>query len=99
MRVLMTLVMGDDKTSQAIQEKRMTEIMQTNLTPLHPEAAYFTTIKGHRAGFVVFDLKEPAQMPSVAEPLFQELGAEITFSPAMTVDDVVRGLSPDYSAP
>lgn len=98
MRVLMTMVLDNEKTSQAIQDKRMAEIMQSAITPLNPEAVYFATVNGHRGGFVVFDLKEPAQMPSVAEPFFQELGAEITIEPAMTVEDVMRGLAPDYAA-
>jgi hypothetical protein len=42
-------------------------------------------------------MKEPAQMPSIAEPFFQELGANVTFTPAMNADDVMRGLAPGYA--
>ncbi|WP_196192887.1 hypothetical protein [Streptacidiphilus fuscans] len=82
----------NDKASRVIQDKRLGELMQTVLKPLNPEAVYFATVHGHRGGIVVFDLQEPAQMPSVAEPLFQELGAEISIQPAMTIDDVTRAL-------
>ncbi|WP_042368702.1 hypothetical protein [Streptacidiphilus neutrinimicus] len=99
MRTLMTIRLGNEKTTQAISDKRMAEFMQTNLARLQPEAVYFATVDGQRGGFVVFDLKEPAQMPSIAEPFFQELGADVTFSPAMVPDDVMRGLDPGYQPP
>ncbi|MEY9875831.1 hypothetical protein ABH931_005337 [Streptacidiphilus sp. MAP12-33] len=99
MRMLMTIRLDNDKTSQAITDKRLAEFMQTNLGRLQPEAAYFATIDGQRGGFVVFDMKEPAQMPSIAEPFFQELGAEVTFSPVMVPEDIGRGLDPGYQPP
>ncbi|MEZ0068973.1 hypothetical protein ABIA32_005014 [Streptacidiphilus sp. MAP12-20] len=98
MRVLMIAKMDTEKANQAIQSNRLPEFMQTNLGRLQPESAYFTAVEGVRTAFIVFDLKEPAQMPSIAEPFFQELGANVTFSPAMNVEDVTRGLGPDYAA-
>ena len=47
---------------------------------------------GLRTGFVVFDLKEPSDIPSVAEPFFQQLGAKLTFTPVMNMDDVQAGV-------
>jgi hypothetical protein len=45
-----------------------------------------------RTGYIVFDLKEPSDIPSIAEPFFQELGAKIAFTPVMNFDDVQSGL-------
>jgi hypothetical protein len=97
MRVLMMVKMDTEKANQAILDKRLGEFMQTHLARLQPEAAYFTAVDGVRTGFFFFDMKEPAQMPSIAEPFFQELGANVTFTPAMNADDVMRGLAPDYA--
>jgi hypothetical protein len=46
---------------------------------LSPEAAYFTAQDGLRTAFIIFDLQEPAQIPTIAEPLFQPLKAKSTF--------------------
>ena len=59
---------------------------------LHPEAAYFYPENGRRAGIIVFDLKSPSDLPSVVEPMFMNLSAEVNVSPAMTADDLKRGL-------
>jgi hypothetical protein len=57
-----------------------------------PEGAWFTTDHGNRTAFFVFDLKEPSLMPSIAEPFFSTLDAQITMSPAMNVEDLKVGI-------
>ncbi|WP_042376621.1 DUF3303 family protein [Streptacidiphilus melanogenes] len=99
MRTIMTVSMDTDKANEVILAKRLQEFMQSRLAALKPEAAYFWTLNGKRGGFVVFDLKEPAQIPSIAEPFFQELGAEVSFSPVMVPEDIGKGLDPDYTPP
>jgi hypothetical protein len=59
----------------------------------NPEAMYFTTIDGRRGAYVVFELKDPSDIPVFCEPLFQGLGAEIQISPVMTVEDLQKGVS------
>jgi hypothetical protein len=62
------------------------------MNELHPEAAYFTAQDGKRTGFIVFDLKEPSDIPSIAEPFFMGVNADIDMSPCMTPEDVRVGL-------
>jgi hypothetical protein len=57
-----------------------------------PEAAYFTSEDGLRTGFIFFDMKEVSDIPMIAEPLFMELDAEVTFTPVMNAQDVKLGL-------
>jgi hypothetical protein len=59
---------------------------------LQPEAAYFALEDGARCGFVFFEMTDQALMPAIGEPLFNELGAEITLTPAMNAEDLARGL-------
>jgi hypothetical protein len=42
---------------------------------------------------IVFDMTDPAQIPRIAEPLLQQLEAEIDFTPVMNLDDLRRALS------
>jgi hypothetical protein len=92
MRVLLTAEMDTQKGNQAIKDKRLPEIMRAALGALQPEAAYFGAKDGRRTAFIVFDLKDVADIPSVAEPFFMELDAKVEFIPVMNFDDVQAGL-------
>lgn len=93
MRMLLTVEMDTEKANQAIKANRLAAIMKSVLEPLKPEATYFGAQDGRRTGYIVFDLKDPADIPSVAEPFFMELGAKVTIIPVMNFDDVQSGLS------
>ncbi|GJF34889.1 hypothetical protein KNE206_75890 [Kitasatospora sp. NE20-6] len=93
MRVLLTVQMDTEKSNAVIKDNRLAEIMQPAVERLHPEAAYFGAKEGQRTGFIVFDLKEVSDIPSVAEPFFMELGAKVSFIPVMNLEDVRSGLA------
>ena len=38
-------------------------------------------------------MQDSSQMPVISAPFFQNLGAEITYTPVMNLDDVQKGLS------
>ena len=92
MRVLLTVELDTAKTNAAITDKTLAETVSSVVGPLKPEAVYFGAKDGLRTGFIVFDLQEPSDIPSVAEPFFQKLGAKISFIPVMSLDDVQEGL-------
>jgi hypothetical protein len=92
MRVLLTVEMDTAKANAAITDKTLAETISSVLGPLKPEAAYFGSKNGSRTGFIVFDLQEASDIPSIAEPFFQKLGAKISFVPVMNLDDVQEGL-------
>jgi hypothetical protein len=81
-----------EAANQAIRDGSFAETLDRLLQELQPEAVYFTAQDGKRTGLIVFDLKEPSDIPSVAEPLFMGAKASVDFSPVMTADDVRVGL-------
>jgi hypothetical protein len=62
--------------------------MQDLLKDVNAEAAYFTTICGHRGVFVIINMDDASQIPAIAEPFFLWLKAEIEFYPVMTPADL-----------
>lgn len=92
MRTLMTVEVPTEPGSQAIKDGRMSKVVESVLSTLQPEAAYFTTRSGHRTMLVVFDLDDAARMPQIAEPLFMELQANVDFAPVMNREDLTVGL-------
>jgi len=47
----------------------------------------------HTHRLIFFNLDDPALIPVIAEPLFQELQSKVEFIPVMNADDLQRGLA------
>ncbi|AJE85342.1 MULTISPECIES: hypothetical protein [Streptomyces] len=92
MRMLLMAQMDTEKASGAIESGSLPEIMQATMDQLKPEAAYFVALQGKRTALMFFDLEHASDIPSIAEPLFGRLGAQLTLVPAMDFDDVSSGL-------
>ncbi len=91
MRVLMRISFPVENGNEVIKNGKIGEILQSALGALKPEAAYFTAMGGERGGFIVFDPQDPSQIPSVAEPFFLALNADVEIMPVMTAEDVAKG--------
>ena len=92
MRMLMKVQMDVEAANRAISDGSWEQVMGRAMEQLQPEAAYFTAQDGKRTGFIVFDLKDLSDIPAIAEPFFMSVNASIDLSPAMTVEDVQKGL-------
>jgi hypothetical protein len=92
MRMLMRVQMEVEAANRAIKDGSFAQTMDDVMRELQPEAVYFTAQDGKRTGFVVFDLKEPSDIPAAAEPFFMGVKAKIDMSPVMTAEDVQAGL-------
>ena len=92
MRMLMKVQMEVEAANRAISDGSWEQIMGRAMEQMRPEAVYFTAQDGKRTGFIVFDLKDPSDIPSIAEPFFMSVNASIDISPVMTIEDVQRGL-------
>ena len=91
MRVLMTATIDTEAGSRAIQEGKISDMIQATMRELQPEAVYFGPRDGRRTVFMVFDLKEASDIVPISESLYQQLGAEISFIPVMTPEDLEAG--------
>lgn len=92
MRTLLKVQMDTEAGSKAIADGSMPEVMQSMMERLKPEAAYFAPEGGVRTAYIVFDLEDPSQIPTIAEPLFRTMKAKITFTPVMNREDLQKGL-------
>jgi len=92
MRTLLKFQMDVEAANRSIRDGSWADAMNRVMQGLQPEAAYFTAMDGKRTGLIVFDLKEPSQIPVIAEPIFMAVNASIELSPVMTLEDVQTGL-------
>jgi hypothetical protein len=91
-RTMMKVKFDTEAASRAIEEGSLPELMQETFDRLEPEAAYFGPEGGVRTAFVVFDLMDSSDLPSISERLFSKLKATIEIFPVMNRDDLERGL-------
>lgn len=91
--MLLKAQLDTEAANRAIADGSMPEAMGRVLDALQPEAAYFAPIDGKRTALLVFDLKDPSQIPVVSEPFFNVMNATVEFFPVMTRDDLTAGLA------
>jgi hypothetical protein len=93
MRMMLKMHIPVESGNAAIKDGRLGKVLADTLERLQPEAAYFTTVGANRGGYIVFDLKDPSDIPPACEPLFHELGADIELTPVMTPEEVRAGVA------
>jgi hypothetical protein len=93
MRTMIKITMHVEAGNQAFKEGTLPKIMLEALERLKPEAAYFMPERGIRTAVFVVDLKDPSEIPAIAEPFFEKLRAAVEFQPVMNADDLKKGLA------
>jgi hypothetical protein len=81
MRLMMRFTIPVERGNQAFADHTIGEAIEALVKATNAEAAYFATINGKRAGFI--------------EPMFAALNASIDTTPALTLEDLKRGLAQD----
>lgn len=92
MRMMMRAHIPVESGNKIIQDGTIKKILEETMSQIQPESAYFLSDKGQRAVFMVFDLKDPSQIPPIVEPLFINLNADVDLVPVMNVDELGKGI-------
>ena len=90
MRFLMKIKIPTVSGDRAISDHHFGPKMHSLLTEIGAEAAYFTTVEGHRGGYIVVNMKDASQMPAIAEPFFLWFNATVEFMPVMLAEDLAK---------
>ncbi|MCM2417563.1 MULTISPECIES: hypothetical protein [unclassified Streptomyces] len=93
MRVMLRAHLDTQAGNAAFKSGRLGQVMQQLSELLKPEAAYFGPSEGDRSCTFVFNMTDSSLLPSIAEPLFAELGARIEIQPVMNGEDLQKGLA------
>lgn len=93
MRTMLKIAIPVESGNAAIRDGRLPKLMAEQLERLRPEAAYFFADRGVRTALFVIDLKDPSDIPVIAEPFFMELNATVEAAPVMNAEDLKKGLA------
>ena len=92
MRTMIKVTVPVEAGNKAIQEGAMQKVLAEATERLRPEAAYFFSDRGFRTALYVADVKDPSDIPVIAEPFFIGLNAAVEFTPVMNADDLKKAL-------
>ncbi|MBV8253649.1 MAG: hypothetical protein JO154_13660 [Chitinophaga sp.] len=92
MRTLLKATFQVEASNKAVADGTLPKVIQSTMDKLSPEASYFLSVDGCRTAMFVFDLKDPSEIPSIAEPFFQSVNAKVDFCPVMNAEDLQKGL-------
>jgi hypothetical protein len=90
MRFLVKATIPVEAGNKAIRAGMLSTKMESVLAQLKPEATYFLEEDGHRTAILILEMKDASQIPSIAEPFFLSMNAEVRFHPVMTPEDLGR---------
>jgi hypothetical protein len=92
MRMMLKVHIPVESGNKGVFDGTMHRVLGQSLEHLKPEAAYFCADQGARTAYLVFDLKDVSDIPSIAEPFFNQLNAKVELKPVMNFDDLRTGL-------
>lgn len=90
MRYLVKFHFPVESGNAALADPEFGNKLQQILSDMNAEAAYFTTVEGHRGGYIVVSFDDASKIPALAEPLFLWLNADVEFIPVMVIEDLVK---------
>jgi hypothetical protein len=93
MRTMIRIKIPVETGNQAFKDGTLQKTIMEALERLKPEAAYFSPEHGIRTAFMVVDVKDSSEIPSIAEPFFSKLNAAVEIFPVMNAEELKKGLS------
>jgi len=90
MRVMLRVTMDVVAGNEMARKGTLGHTIQSILEEQRPEAAYFYSENGKRAGVLVVDLQNASQIPALAEPWFLACNANVEILPVMRPEDLAE---------
>jgi hypothetical protein len=81
-----------DSGNQLLRDGKIEKILPQIMEDLKPEAAYFYSEDGFRAGHFILQMQDSAEAFLICERLWFGLGSQVELIPVMAAEDLQRGL-------
>ena len=92
MRFLVRAQVPTDGGNKLVKNPKFLQNLEDYMKKVNAEAAYFFEAGGERTFAFIVNMDTADMIPSIAEPLFQDLGAKVEFHPVMVIGDLKKAL-------
>ena len=93
MRMLIKLQVPVEAGNAGIKNGTFKKLVDFFEAEFKPESIYFLAQDGLRTAMIFADMKDPSQIPAIAEPWFQALNVKIELTPVMIPSDLEKAQS------
>jgi hypothetical protein len=90
MRMLVKIQIPSFEGNIGLKEGILKKLTEDCQSKFKVEAMYFLADQGLRTAMIFMEMKDPSEMPAIAEPWFQALNASIEMTPVMIPADLEK---------
>jgi len=88
MRFIVRAKIPTEAGNKMVKDPKFIQNLEEYISKVKAEASYFFEADGNRVCAFVVNMDSVDMIPTIAEPLFQEMGANVEFHPVMSFDDL-----------
>jgi hypothetical protein len=93
MKFLVRAQIPTEAGNKMVKNPKFIQNLEDYMKKVNTEAAYFFEAGGDRTFAFIVNLDSADMIPSIAEPLFQDIGAKVEFHPVMVLEDLKKALA------
>lgn len=92
MKFLVRAQIPTEAGNKMVKNPKFLQNLEDYMKKVNTEAAYFFEAGGNRTFAFIVNMDSADMIPSIAEPLFQDIGAKVEFHPVMVLEDLKKSL-------
>lgn len=92
MRFIVRAKIPTEAGNKVVKDPNFIHKLEGYMNKIKPESSYFFEADGNRVMVFVVNMDSVEMIPAIAEPLFQEMGANVEFHPVMLFEDLQKAI-------
>jgi hypothetical protein len=92
MRFIVRAKIPTEAGNKMVKDPKFIQNLEQYINKVKPEASYFFEADGNRVCAFVLNIDSVDMIPTIAEPLFQEMDANVELHPVMSLDDLKKAI-------
>lgn len=92
MRFIVRAQIPTEAGNKMVKNPKFLQELENYIQKVKAEAAYFFEAGGDRTFAFIINIESADMIPSIAEPLFQDVGAKVEFHPVMVFEDLKKAI-------
>ncbi len=92
MRFIVRAQIPTEAGNKIVKNPKFLQDIENYIKKVNAETAYFFEAGGDRTMVFIVNFESADMIPTIAEPLFQDMGAKVEFHPVMLFEDLKKAI-------